>query len=456
MKRAIPFLLLGAIGSAGYFGYQGLKGQDPVDVPDDTSGSVRLTASLEHGKLLANQGNETYAQVVLEGLEGPDNKDIPPLSLVLLIDTSGSMHGDKIENAKASALAAIHKLREGDRVSVITFSSGSQVLASNVLIGEGSLSVTENAINQLRASGGTDMVAGLTTARIEVAKMLGDGRNQRVLLLSDGRPDTENGLTDLVAGMSQRGVSTTALGLGQNYNEDLMARLADKGLGNYYFIETPDQMTTVFASELNSIASVVGRRAVLALEPLAGVEILEVYGYESAQNGKLTHVPVGDIYAKRRADVLVRLRVTGDKGTRELVNVSVDYEDALASKQARASQKLAATFTQDQVAVTASLDYRVSERIERVRTAKDIEEATTAIASGNRAKATQIFKEQQQRLGSLNQMAKTAPRKAGGKAASKRLEKIQVEMKNMMDQAAEAPAAVYTKRAKAKARAYKK
>jgi Ca-activated chloride channel family protein len=454
VKRAIPFVILGIIGLAGYFTLSPSAGPDPVKPTPKEQGSVKLITALEHGKLLNTGWNETYARVVLEGEKVDGPTDRVPVSLTIVIDRSGSMYGDKIENARASALAALEQLKDGDRVSVIAFSSGARTLTSRLVIGEGNIDAARRAIEGLSATGGTDMVAGLNEAIVEASRIAGEGRTQRVLLLSDGQPDTENGLDELVTRLSRTGVTTTTLGLGRDYNEDLMARLADKGLGNYYFIESPNQMAGIFEKELKDIASVVARRAVVKLQPMAGVEVVQVYGYESGKSGNITNVPVGDIYGGRRADLLVKLRVQGQDKAAELLKVDLDYEDALADKQRHDESKLAAVFTSAADQVASSRDFEVAERVERVRSAEALEEASKAIAQGRKAEARRIFNTQKNRIKDLKRKAKSAPKPS--KKAAKAFDDLDDVFGGYARDAEAAPAAVATKRAKQRARAFKK
>ena len=113
----------------------------------------------------------------------------------------------------------------------------------------------------------------------------------RVVLLSDGQAN--EGVTDrptlgrIAAGAADRGVRLTTVGMGLDYNEDLMELLAENGRGRYYYVKDAASLEGVFAGELASMQATVASATELQLTPLcAGVEMLEVFGYETRAPGR--------------------------------------------------------------------------------------------------------------------------------------------------------------------------
>lgn len=408
LRRALPFALLGIAAVAGLLKAPSAEADPDPSLRHETpvveaEGSVRLDARLESTHLSAGQPVETYARVLLEGVEPPGTKERLPLALTILIDQSGSMSGDKIVSARESALRVLDQLRTDDRVSVVVFSSGARVLVPSLTIGRAGAAALEDArarIRALPATGGTDMAAGLDLASERAFALYGEERVNRLLLLSDGQPDTEVGLKERVTSLARRGVHTTTLGVGRDYNEDLMASLADAGLGNYWFIESPSQMAHIFTRELETLASVVAKEAVVTLSAKGGVEVLEAIGWPGSPGGGGFTVPVGDVYGGRKAEILLRLRVPAARAgdVRDLLDVGVRYHDALANEARGARRTLAATFSDDAAAVLASRDLGVAKKAEEVRTARALEEASSAYTRGDRAAARRIYTEQKTRV----------------------------------------------------------
>lgn len=451
MKRAaIPFLLLGLAAVAGLAAGRTHTEKLSPEPTTSSNGSVRVTAQLEHTHLLAGQPGEAYARVVLEGKDAPAAQERLPVSLTVVIDRSGSMSGGKIEHARTAALQALDELERGDRVSVIAFGSQSQPLLGAFTVGDGDLTRARARIHQLTANGGTNMVAALSDATRAAHAMFGDGRVNRVLLLSDGQPNTQDGLVHLVKGLARKGVHTTTLGVGRDYNEDLMSQLADAGLGNYYFVEHAAQLAGIFEQELRSLATVVAKEAVITIDTREGVEVLEVIGWEASRGTRTTAIPVGDIFAGKKADVLLKVRVPArDVGQASLVNVSVGYHDALDGEAKRARLPLAASFVTDRAVAAASIVPEVAQKREQVLTAAALEKASAAYARGDEEDARRIFVQQKQRVQAFAASAGEgfAPAAAEMEASIDELEDAVADKKD---------ASVASKRAKARARAYKR
>jgi Ca-activated chloride channel family protein len=417
--------------------------------------TVRVTADLERG-VLPKSGGETFVRIVLEGQEGESTTQRLPVSLTIVIDESGSMSGDKIEAAKRAALVATEELKAGDTLAVVAFSTNARTLVEPFEVGTGSMDQARAQIQSLRPLSSTNMVDGLNLGSRLAQKMHREGRTSRLLLVSDGQPNTEFGLVEQVRALLAHGVGTTTLGIGRGYNENLMARLADTGLGNYFFAEHADETRVFFAREISTLAAVVAKEAMVQITPRPGVIVDQIFGYEaktlpgkSASSGALI-IPVGDIYAGRRADMLARVRYSKNEApSAELVEVKVTYQDLGVNTPARHVLPLVARFSDDKSTIEASVSPDVATKAEKVRTAIALEKATEEYRKGNVTGSRAIIQEQKSRNASLSGMG--APAAGAGRALDADLDALASE--------AEAPAAdqeVYSKRAKSKSRDYKR
>ena len=202
----------------------------------------------------------------------------PPLNLALVIDRSGSMAGQKLDYARQAAVYAVDQLRAEDRVSIVAFDDRVEtVVASTTAADKARL---RDGIARIDTRGSTALHAGWVEGGAQVGGHLETGRLNRVILFTDGQANVGETRPDAIAndvhGLATRGVSTTTLGIGSDYNEDLLEAMARAGDGNYYFIESPGQLPGLFAAELRGLLATVGRNVSLGLEPGPGVEILEV------------------------------------------------------------------------------------------------------------------------------------------------------------------------------------
>jgi Ca-activated chloride channel family protein len=202
----------------------------------------------------------------------------PALNLALVIDRSGSMAGSKLSYARKAARFLAGELSERDRLAIVTFDSEVKVLVPSQPVRDPLMFIS--AINTIAAGGCTALFDGWLAGATEVASQMDPQGLNRVLLLSDGQAN--EGLTDhqqiaaRVEGLTQRGISTSAFGLGRGFDEDLMGAMAGAGDGTLAQIESPQQLADLYASELQGLASTVGRKVSFGIRARHGAELVDV------------------------------------------------------------------------------------------------------------------------------------------------------------------------------------
>ncbi len=188
--------------------------------------------------------------------EPQERPERPLLNLALVLDRSGSMGGSKLKFAKEAAIYAVHNLLPEDRVAVVIYDNSVEVLVPSTLVGEQRGRIAE-LIGRICTGGSTALHAGWLEGATQVAAYQETGRLNRVALLSDGLANVGETnpkvITEQVRGLAQRGITTSTLGVGLEYNENLMAAMAEAGEGNYYFIESSADIPRIFARELGGI-----------------------------------------------------------------------------------------------------------------------------------------------------------------------------------------------------------
>ncbi|HLM45634.1 MAG TPA: VWA domain-containing protein, partial [Myxococcaceae bacterium] len=165
--------------------------------------------------------------------------------------------------------------------------------------------------------GGTNIGAGLHTGRSLVAAVRGDYTVNRIILLSDGQPTEgitdDAGLTDVVKSIRAEGITVSAIGVGTDFNEDLMQGFAEYGAGAYGFLEDAGQLATLFQKDLQQATTSVARNVGLSFTLPEGVTLGEVLGYRASQAGRTVRVPLPDFSAGQVERVVARLTVVGTR-----------------------------------------------------------------------------------------------------------------------------------------------
>jgi Ca-activated chloride channel family protein len=297
-------------------------------------------------------------RLVRVGLKGKSiiKKHLPPSNLVFLLDTSGSMQGaDRLELVKAGMKLLINQMRPQDRVAIVAYAgSAGLVLPSTSGDRRGDI---ERAVNNLQAGGSTAGGEGLQLAyKVAQANFLKEGNN-RVILATDG--DFNVGVSDdaslvkLIEEKRKSKIFLTILGVGQgNLQDGKMLQLADKGNGNYAYLDDLIEAQRVLVKEMGGTLVAIAKDVKIQVEfNPARVQAYRLVGYEkrmlvkhdfnddAKDAGELGAghsvtalyevVPAGiSSNAARAVDPLkyAKVLVSGDADSSELLTVKVRYK----------------------------------------------------------------------------------------------------------------------------------
>lgn len=231
--------------------------------------------------------NEDHA-LMMVGMktEKIDISQAPPSNLVFLIDVSGSMHDeDKLPLLQKSFTMLAENLTENDRISIVTYAGNDEVVLEGAKGNE--YDKISKALNSLEAAGSTNGSDGIITAYEIAEEYFIEGGNNRVILATDGDLNvgitSESGLEKLIEEKKETGVYLSVLGFGTgNINDSNMELLADKGNGNYAYIDSVFEANKVLVQQLGATLFTVAKDVKLQVEfNPALVEGYRLVGYEN-------------------------------------------------------------------------------------------------------------------------------------------------------------------------------
>lgn len=307
-------------------------GRPPDFGPVVASGPVSLSARLDRGAVLKGGDGLVRLELALtaEQRRGEQTQRVPT-DLVVVLDRSGSMSGEKIELAKAAVAELVGQLGPGDRFALVTYSDGAELAVPLSAFDAQSRQRWRWSIQRVTTGGGTAMSAGLDTALAVTAEPAA-GRAARIVLVSDGLANQGDasfeGLTARAARAARRETVVTAVGVGLDFDEHLMGALADAGTGNYYFLEQGSELAVVLARELEATRETVAAGLAVTLEPAPGVELVEAAGYPLERGaGGATFRP-GSLFAGQERRVWLTLRVpSGRVSEHEIGRIVARFRD---------------------------------------------------------------------------------------------------------------------------------
>jgi Ca-activated chloride channel homolog len=283
---------------------------------------------LDHDPV-ADDGYLVRALLRITG-EAPEASDRPALNLSVVLDRSGSMAAlGKLERAREAALLLVRRIGDEDVVSIVAYDDDVRTVAGRTP-GARRQELLDR-IGMIQTGGMTNLSGGWLRGRELVAEGLVEGGVNRVLLMTDGLANV--GITepiqlrDLIGSAAAKGVSTTTIGFGQDYDEHLLRALAEAGGGNSYYIEQPDQAPAVFEAEIEGLMALAAQNVAVTVAPAAAVRLAAVhhqYPRETTPDGSL-RLELGDLYSLEPKSLLVEFLISdGDGAEIEVATLTLE------------------------------------------------------------------------------------------------------------------------------------
>jgi len=357
--------------------------------------TLKLTLLPDREVVLKGSPQEVVVKIDLTAVGERKKAHRTPLNLAVVLDKSGSMAGAKLEKTKQAAMLLVDRLTPNDVFSLVVFSDHAEVLVPARKVTD--KDALKEKIQNIQSDGSTALYAGVKLGADQIQEYLSSKRINRVILLSDGManvgPSTPRQLRRLGSELAEHGLSVTTIGVGDDYNEDLMSALAEASDANYYYVKDTEKLPEIFAKELGGMLEVAVRDVRIEVICPDGVTPLGFIGRPETFAGQKASVNLSQFTAGQTRYLLLRCRVHGDQP--ELARVKVNYTDEINGGTVAMADDLAKVrFTDDQSASEKSVNGAVVAQKELMLTAVAKDEAMAQADAGNYKQAAQILSAQ--------------------------------------------------------------
>ncbi|RLC21272.1 MAG: hypothetical protein DRH93_12075 [Deltaproteobacteria bacterium] len=373
-------------------------------------GKLICRVETDRAVLLAGDSQNVVLKVTLEAPPAPTHIKRPPVNLALVLDQSGSMNGTKIEQAKAAAIEALTRLGLQDVFSVVVYDTNVHTIvpAQNARNIQGII----RTIKQIHAGGSTALFGGVSQGAAEIRKNLENDYIHRIVLLSDGLanvgPRMPDDLGRLGAALLKENISVTTIGVGTDYNEDLMARLAQKSDGNTYFVESGYDLPRIFSAELGDVLNVVAKRVNVTITLPDNVKPINIIGREGRIKGKKIELYMNQLYGDQEKYALIEVNIPKSiSGSKILIaRADVTYENPFSRNLEKSTGISYARFSNDPKKVAKSSNISVIREYQLNLNAIAQEKAIELSDEGRKKEAVRELKQSAVKLKQIGNLYK--------------------------------------------------
>lgn len=328
---------------------------------------VKCRVELDRGVLPSKSPQNVIVKITLAAEKPYERHERPRVNLSIVLDRSGSMSGKKIEKAKEAAIEALRRLGPQDKCSVVIYDHN----VNTIIPAQSARNIEwiESKINSIRTGGNTALFGGVSHGASEIRKNIEGGYVHRIILLSDGianvGPSSPEELGRLGAALLKEGISVTTIGVGTDYNEDLMASLSQNSDGNTYFVESSRDLPRIFAAELGDVLNVVAKKVKVVIECPKGIKPIRIIGREGRIKGRTIELSLNQLYGGQEKYALVEVTVPAGKNGQdmEIAMAEVSYINSYTQEKGISRGKVKASFSDDMKVVERSANIDVQKEL---------------------------------------------------------------------------------------------
>jgi Ca-activated chloride channel family protein len=299
--------------------------------------------------------------------------------MAVVLDTSGSMSGEKIEEAKRSVLRLVSDMRDDDEIALVRYDDRSELIQPLARVGNVRSSLAAR-VHAIEAGGGTNIPGGLShglRAIDEAAK----GRVRRIVLISDGLDNTRAQAEALARNSFTNGISVSSLGVGLDFDESYMGSIAQNGHGNFAFVKDGASLASFLKRELEETSNTTIENAQARIKLPTGVRFVSAHGADARMDGEDLVLSMGSLFAGDERRVIVELSAST---TTNLGN----YDFGAQASWTKVGETYGRTIDVPRLSVLATND---ANEVEGGRDGAVLASATSVLASQRQIQAAQAY-----------------------------------------------------------------
>lgn len=308
-----------------------------------------------------------------------------PLNLCLVIDRSGSMEGPPLDYVKQACSYVVDLLSPNDILSIVTFEEIVEVLMPPQRVTN--KQPIKDGIQRLVPGNTTNLYDGLSLGAQQVASVDEPGRATRLIVLSDGDPTA--GIKDFAvlvqhAGeIKSRGITVTFLGFGPDYNEELLAGMAKRAGGNYYYIPRPELIPEIFRTELEKLMTVAARNLQLQMKLARWVNLRAATGHTVAPTAREFTIDLADLEQGAVLQQMFDFEFPQHPmGWYRIASGRLSYDDSVSGRTEAIDLDFVIEFTADAARYSVPVNIKVAGAAEVAAASRTVEKTIMGLKSG--------------------------------------------------------------------------
>jgi len=348
------------------------------------------TFALSNASILAGGGQQLFADLTLVADPSSDSRSHAPLAMVVALDTSGSMSGEKIAHARSSIARLLRDMKDDDEVALVRYSDDAQLVQPLARVG----SVREALIariDELEASGGTAIPRGLA-AGLDAVSVDDGHRVRRVVLVSDGLDDSRSQSERLASSSFERGITISSMGIGLDFDESYMGGVARAGHGNFGFVNDGPALASFLQRELKETAATTVENARVHLSLPDGIRFVRATGADARADGDGIELAIGSLFAGEERRVLLELSTHMNDGNAAAVAGRASWQRVGRGAADATIAAVQVVAVNDAARVNEGRDGAVLARATSVAASERQLEAAEAYAKGDTGRADSLIR----------------------------------------------------------------